>query len=101
MSDRRTLASAPAIAGAGALFACLLLAAGGPAARAAGGDLTPQVLKARAAVGAPVVGATPAVRAAVGAVLAGGDAQGAFASAGGKGQLVTATAPPGGARSPP
>jgi hypothetical protein len=65
-------------------------------APAADGDLTPVALKARNAVGLPAIAANPAVRAAAGAVLAGSDPQGAFTSAGGAGDLVTATVPAGG-----
>src|SRR4029077_19660442 len=46
-------------------------------------DLTQAALAARRAVGLPAIGESPAVRAAVSAVLAGGDAQGAFTSKGG------------------
>src|SRR5262245_33407440 len=70
-----------------------------PAARADGRDLTPAAIEARKAVGLPSVTASPAVSAAVAAVVQGGDAQAAFTSAGGTGRLLTATVPAGGALS--
>ena len=66
-------------------------------APAADVDLTPTVLKGRAAVGLPPVRADAAVRAAAGALLGGQDAQAAFTSAGGTGSLVTARVPAGSA----
>jgi hypothetical protein len=80
----------------GALASLLPFASAAPAADT---DLTPVVLKARKAVGLPAVGANPAVRAAAGAVLEGGDPQGAFTSEGGTGDLITAKVPAGGALS--
>jgi hypothetical protein len=74
----------------------LLLSSAAPAADT---DLTPLALKARKAVGLPAVGANPAVRAAAGAVLEGGDPQRAFTSEGGTGDLITAKVPAGGALS--
>ena len=65
------------------------------AARTADVDLTAGALRARAAVGLPPVGANAAVRAAGVALLDGRSAQAAFASSGGAGTLVTATAPAG------
>ena len=81
---------------AGAVTLWFLLAS---AAGAADTDLTPAALEARKAVGLPAIGASPAVRAAAGAVLEGRDAEGAFTSGGGTGNLVTATVPAGGALS--
>jgi hypothetical protein len=69
-----------------------LLAAAAPAADT---DLTQAALDARKAVNLPAIGENPAVLAAAGAVLGGGDPQGAFTSAGGTGDLVTATVPAG------
>ncbi len=66
-------------------------------APAADVDLTPTVLKDRAAVGLPPVRADAAVRAAAGALLGGQEAQAAFTSAGGTGSLVTARVPAGSA----
>lgn len=68
-------------------------------APAADNDLTPAVLKARKAVGLPAIRASPAVRAAAGAVLEGADPQEAFAAEGGTGDVITATVPAGGALS--
>ena len=82
-----TSASSPATRPAGAF------------SRAAGNDLTPVALKARKEVGLPTVGASPAVRAAAGAVLEGGDPQEAFTSEGGTGDLITAKVSAGGALS--
>ncbi len=81
-----------AVLGAGALALWLLLTAAAPAADI---DLTPLALKERKAVGLPAVGANPAVRAAAGAVLEGGNPQSAFTSEGGTGDLITAKAPAG------
>jgi hypothetical protein len=75
--------------------AALTLATPLSAAPGADADLTSVVLKARAAVGLPAVEANPAVRAAAGALLGAGNAQGAFASSGGAGTLITATVPAG------
>jgi hypothetical protein len=69
------------------------------AATAADSDLTSDVLAARKAVGLPAIAANPAVSAAVGAMLAGAAPQGAFTSNRGTGELVTVTAPAGGALS--
>src|SRR3954447_24655496 len=80
------------VLGTGVLTSCLLLA---PAARAADTDLTPAALAARKAVGLPAVAENPAVLAAAGAVLNGGDTKAVFASLGGKGDLVTAAVPAG------
>ena len=84
--------------GAGVLAVLLLLAS--PArAPAADTDLTKDALDARKAVNLPAIEANPAVQAAAGAVLDGGDPQGAFTSRGGTGRLVTAKVPAGGALS--
>jgi hypothetical protein len=85
-----------AVVAVAALALWLLFASVAPAAD---NDLTSTALKARKAVGLPAVAANPAVRAAAGAVLDGSDPQAAFTSAGGAGNLVTATAPAGGALS--
>jgi hypothetical protein len=65
------------------------------AATAAGSDLTAQALDARQAVGLPKIAENPAVEAAAGAVLAGGNPQGAFAANGGAGTLLTVSVPAG------
>jgi len=64
-------------------------------------DLTPTILKYRAAVGLPSVRANAAVRAAANALLGGRDAKAAYASSGGTGTLVTASVPAGAALSTP
>jgi len=83
------------ILGTGVLTSCFLLAPAAPAAPAADTDLTGAALAARKAVGLPAVTENPAVLAAAGAVLKGGDAKALFASLGGKGDLVTAAVPAG------
>src|SRR5262245_33689716 len=79
---------APVVLGASVLTLLLVHV---PAAPAADTDLTAGALAARKAVGLPAIEASAAVRAAATAVLDGGDPQGAFASNGGSGRLVTAT----------
>jgi hypothetical protein len=79
------------------MVAALCLSALPAPARSADVDLTPAVAKDRAAVGLPAVRADPAVRAAAAALLNGQDAQGAFASSGGTGSLVSARVPAGSA----
>jgi hypothetical protein len=86
------------VVGAAAAVLWFVLASAAPAADT---DLTPAVLEARKAVGLPAVRANPAVRAAAGAELGGGDVQAAFDAAGGGGDFVTATVPAGGALSTP
>ena len=81
---------------AGALVVWLSLTSAAPAADT---DLTPSALQARKAVGLPSIASNSAVRAAAVALLAGGDPQAAFASQGGSGKLIIATAPAGGALS--
>jgi len=83
------------VLGAGAL-ASLLIATPAPAADV---DLTTAAMLARNAVGLPAVEESPAVMAAAGALLDGGDATRVFRSAGGTGELIAATAPSGGALS--
>jgi hypothetical protein len=73
--------------GTAAALSCIVLPSTAPAADV---DLTPSVLKDRAAVGLPAVRADASVRAAAGALLAGQNAQAAFSSGGGTGTLVTA-----------
>ena len=80
--------------GTAAALSCIVLPSTAPAADV---DLTPSVLKDRAAVGLPAVGANPAVRAAAAALLGGQDPKAAFSSAGGTGTLVTARVPTGSA----
>ena len=91
---RPTRSRAAAVLVASAAVSWIALPSSAPAADV---DLTPTVLKDRAAVGLPPVRADPAVRAAAGALLGGQDAQAAFASAGGTGSLVTARVPAGSA----
>jgi len=81
------------------LVALLVLPASAGSAPSADTDLTTSALQARAAVGLPTIAENPAVLAAAGAVLNGADPQGAFAGNGGTGDLITATAPSGGALS--
>ena len=81
----------------GVALGLLLAAAAAAPAPAADVNLTSTALDARKAVALPAIQETPAVRAAAGAVLDGGDAQRAFTSSGGSGDLVTATVPAGGA----
>jgi hypothetical protein len=83
--------------GAAALASSLLLTSAAPAADI---DLTSAAQVARSQVGLPAVGENPAVLAAAGALLDGvRNPQGVFTSSGGSGDLVTATAPSGGALS--
>src|SRR3954451_6948194 len=85
------------VLGTGLLISCFILA---PAAPATDVDLTTAALIARNQVGLPAIDQNPAVLAAAGAVLDGGkNAQGVFTSEGGTGELITATAPSGGALS--
>jgi hypothetical protein len=77
----------------------LWLSASAARAPAADTDLTQSALQARAAVGLPTIAENPAVLAAAGSVLDGADAQRTFLTNGGIGDLVTATAPAGGALS--
>ena len=95
---RPTRFRAVAVVGGVAALCCIALPSPAPAADV---DLTPTVIKDRAAVGLPAVRADPAVRAAAAALLGGQDAQSAFASAGGKGSLITATVPAGSALAAP
>jgi hypothetical protein len=81
---------------AGVVSFWFILASPAPAADT---DLTAAALEARKAVDLPSIEANTAVRAAAGAVLGGGDPQGAFTSNGGTGNLITATVPAGGALS--
>ena len=79
--------------GAAVFTTCFPLASPAPAADV---DLTAAALKARNQVGLPAAQETPAVLATAGAVLDGvRDPQGVFTSAGGSGDLITATAPSG------
>ncbi|HKV67068.1 MAG TPA: hypothetical protein VJN72_03190, partial [Gaiellales bacterium] len=91
---RPTRFRAGLVLGAVAAVTCIALPSTAPAADV---DLTPSVLKDRAAVGLPAVGANPAVRAAAAALLGGQDPKAAFSSAGGTGTLVTARVPTGSA----
>jgi hypothetical protein len=84
------------VLGTGVVASWLFLTAAAPAADV---DLTTAAIFARNEVGLPAVAESPAVQAAAGAVLDGGNAQGAFTSEGGTGDLITATAPAGGALS--
>ena len=87
----------PVFFGAGVLVSSFLFASAAPAADV---DLTSAALNARNQVGLPAAQETPAVLATAGAVLDGvRDPQGVFTSAGGSGDLITATAPSGGALS--
>ena len=85
--------------GAGAVSSVLILTAAAPAGEPVGTDLTPIAVKARMAVGLPSVSASPAIRAAVGAVLEGTDPEAAFAAGSGTGDLVTTAVPAGAALS--
>jgi hypothetical protein len=80
--------------GAGVLASLFVLA---PAAPASDIDLTKPALDARNAVQLPAVAENPAVVAAAVAVLSGVDPKVPFTTAGGVGNLVTASAPSGGA----
>jgi hypothetical protein len=77
------------------VIAASILTTPASAAPRADADLTAVVIKARAAVSLPAVEADAAVRAAASALLGAGNAQGAFASSGGTGTLITATVPAG------
>jgi hypothetical protein len=70
-----------------------------PTAPASDVDLTATAIAARNAVGLPPVTENPAVTSAAGAVLDGADPRTSFTTAGGFGELFTATAPAGGALS--
>jgi hypothetical protein len=85
------------VCGAGVVAFWLFFTATAPATDV---DLTTAALLARNEVGLPAIGQNPAVLAAAGVVLDGGkNAQGVFTSEGGSGDLITATAPAGGALS--
>jgi hypothetical protein len=81
------------------LVALWLLSASTAPAPAADTDLTQSALAARAAVGLPTVAESAAVLAAAGSVLDGTDATKTFLGNGGTGDLVTGSAPAGGALS--
>jgi len=89
---RPTRASAALALAAATAATCIALPSTAPAADV---DLTPTVLKDRAAVGLPAAPAVPAVRAAAAALLGGQNAQSAFSAAGGSGSLLTAKVPAG------
>jgi hypothetical protein len=95
---RPTRVRAALVLGATAALTCIVLPA---TAAAVDVDLTPAVLKDRAAVGLPAVRADASVRAAAAALLGGQDPQAAFASAGGSGSLVAAKVPAGSALAAP
>jgi len=76
-----------------------LVALAGLAAGADAASISSELARARAEVGLPPARPNAAVNAAADALLAGKDAQAAFAAQGGKGKLVTALAPAGSALS--